>query len=228
MPLLPITTDVWGVDDDLWMPGGMHFPVRMTVLRLPDGGLWLHSPVPIDDALAAGIEALGPVRHLVAPSTLHHLWFADAAARWPEATRWAAPGLPAKRPDLSFHHVLGAHPAPWDDVIDQVHIAGCPWASEVVFGHRPSGTWLVTDLVFHIHQAPSWQARCTFRMVGTWKRLAQSRVWRMQTKDRAAAGAACRVMLAWDCDRLVPCHGDVIDQGAKARLTQALHWMLAA
>jgi hypothetical protein len=39
---------------------GLHFGTRMTVLRLPDGGLWIHSPVSIDVALKGAIDALGP------------------------------------------------------------------------------------------------------------------------------------------------------------------------
>ena len=32
---------------------GMNFGARMTVLRLEGGELWLHSPIPLDDARAA-------------------------------------------------------------------------------------------------------------------------------------------------------------------------------
>ena len=44
----------------------LPFTTRMTVIRLPDGGLWLHSPTPLDDGLRAAIDALGPVAHIVA------------------------------------------------------------------------------------------------------------------------------------------------------------------
>ncbi|HSP17877.1 MAG TPA: hypothetical protein VLQ79_00060, partial [Myxococcaceae bacterium] len=44
---------------------GLRLGTRMTVIRLPDGTLWLHSVVAVDDLLADEIQVLGPVRHLV-------------------------------------------------------------------------------------------------------------------------------------------------------------------
>lgn len=35
---------MWGVPGRAVMPGGVTFPLRMTVVQLPGGGLWLHSP----------------------------------------------------------------------------------------------------------------------------------------------------------------------------------------
>ena len=48
------------------------FPTRMTVVKLPMGGVWLHSPVAYDSALAAGVAAIGPVRHIVSPNKIHY------------------------------------------------------------------------------------------------------------------------------------------------------------
>ena len=36
---------LWTVDSGMDV-GPLHIPIRMTVLRLSDGGLWLHSPTP--------------------------------------------------------------------------------------------------------------------------------------------------------------------------------------
>ncbi|MFX7674953.1 DUF4336 domain-containing protein, partial [Acinetobacter baumannii] len=60
------------VAGDLWIIDGhevrkrsfglrIPFPTRMTVVRLPDGGLWIHSPVAPDEALFEAIERLGSV-----------------------------------------------------------------------------------------------------------------------------------------------------------------------
>ena len=53
--------------------GGLELGGRMTVIRLPDGGLWIHSPVRFEPAHRAAVDALGPVRFLVAPNLMHHL-----------------------------------------------------------------------------------------------------------------------------------------------------------
>lgn len=225
--LTPIAPDVWGAEDDLFMPGGLHFPVRMTVVRLPDGGLWLHSPVPIDDALAAELDALGPVRHIVAPNVLHHLYFGDAARRYPEAITWGAPGLAAKRDDLTFARTLGEAQPPWGDAIDSVFVDGIPFCNETVFLHRPSGTLLVTDLFFNIQRPANLRSRIFFWMMGLLRRPKQSPVLRLQTKDKAGAAAACRRILGWSFERAVPAHGPVIGADAHRVVSAALEGMIA-
>ncbi len=43
----------------------------MAVLRLSDGSLWVHSPVNLDDDLAAALAELGEVKHIVTPNYEH-------------------------------------------------------------------------------------------------------------------------------------------------------------
>ena len=44
-------------------------------------------------------------------------------------------------------------------------------------------------------------------------------------RDRAAARAGAEAILAWDFDRLVLCHGDIVETGAKARLSPEFDWL---
>lgn len=71
----PFAENVWIVDGpEIRMdygPTSMPFPTRMTVVRLASDELWVHSPIAPDPALFERIEALGPVRHLIAPNSLH-------------------------------------------------------------------------------------------------------------------------------------------------------------
>lgn len=43
----------------------------MAVLRLSDGSIWVHSPVHLDDDLAAALATLGDVKHIVSPNYEH-------------------------------------------------------------------------------------------------------------------------------------------------------------
>jgi hypothetical protein len=43
------------------------------VVRLSDGSLWVHSPVALDGELRAGLDALGPVKHIVVRRELPRL-----------------------------------------------------------------------------------------------------------------------------------------------------------
>ena len=94
--LKPVADDVWIVDGPeismgyLWL-FSLPFTTRMTVIRLPDGGLWLHSPTPLDEGLRKEINALGPVSHIVAPNRIHYWWVGDWKQAYPEAHTYAAP-----------------------------------------------------------------------------------------------------------------------------------------
>ncbi|PKN55335.1 MAG: hypothetical protein CVU56_21920 [Deltaproteobacteria bacterium HGW-Deltaproteobacteria-14] len=222
------------VPDHLWFanhvtpaPGGMRLPTRMVVARLAAGALWLHSPVPIDDALAAELATLGPVEHLVAPNAFHHLHADAAKARYPAATLWAPEVLRRKCPALPIDAALEADVAtPWSDELAHVLIAAGPKMAEVVFHHRASRTLITTDLVFNLARVDRWWTRTVLRLVGALGGLRQSRLWRSLTRNREAARAAIEAALAWDIERVVPAHGDpVVGPDARDRLTAALWWM---
>lgn len=224
--LRTLDRDLWCLDADLRLQAGFHLPIRMTVVRLADGGLWLHSPVAIDDAAAAAIDALGPVGHIVAPSLMHHLFARPARERWPAAQLHAPASLAAKRAKLTIDSAL-AEDSRWPEIAI-VQIVGAPKIDESVFVHRPSGTLIVTDLLFNVHEVEGLLSPLILRMVGAWKRLAQSRIWRVSVEDRAAAKASIERLLALEFSRLVPAHGQVLE-GADTheRVRAALHWLLA-
>ena len=75
--LKPIAAGVWIVDGPEiqfnYLGLKFPFPTRMTLIRLPDGGLWIHSPTSLTDALAGQVLQAGPVQFLIAPNTLHLL-----------------------------------------------------------------------------------------------------------------------------------------------------------
>lgn len=229
-PLERVTDDVWTAQDTLRFLG-LLLPIRMTVIRLEHGGLWLHSPLRPTDELVAQVSALGPVQHLVAPNCLHHLFIGEWKSRFPDARMHGAPRLATKRPDLAFDATLGeaaaATPA-WGDDIDQLTIEGAPKLSESVFLHRPSRTLLVTDLVFNLTQLQSRMSRFAFSLMRASGRVAQGPEWRLLTRDKQAARQSVERLLAWDFDCLVPAHGEIVPTGALPLLEQATTWMRRA
>ena len=206
-----LAPDLWQhAGPDLRMPGGVYIPLRMTIVRLPDG-LLLYSPIEIDDAAAAAIDALGPVVHVVAPSKIHHKFVAAAAARWPHAAVHGAPGVASKRPDLHLHDTLGPAEPGWGHTLAVELVGGVPRINEVVMFHRPSGTLICADLVFHITHPANRRTRFALSMMGVGgRRLAQSRAWRLGRDDLAAARASVDRILAWPIQQVAPCHGEPI------------------
>ena len=94
---------------DLWVAEGplryLEFEMgrRMAVIRLSDGGLLVHSPIELTDALRRQLDRLGGVRFVVPASNLHgHLFMEQYVDAYPGVSLFAAPGLAEKRADLSF------------------------------------------------------------------------------------------------------------------------------
>lgn len=201
-------SELWLAEHDLFT-AGLHFPGRMTVARLPSGGLWLCSPIPIDDRLAAELSALGKVEALVAPNTFHHLHLKSAGERYPGARLLGAPGLPDKREDLDFDETLDdAPPDAWGGVFEQVVLRDIPSLNEVVFFHRPSRTVIATDLVMNVHHARGPLSRLVFWAEGCWRRPRVPRILPWFTKDREGMRTRAARIAAWPARSLVMAHGE--------------------
>lgn len=225
--LTKLAQDLWTAPRPLKFLG-LEVGTRMTVVRLDDGGLFIHSPVALDEATKRDLDVLGPVRFVVAPNRFHHLFAGDYFTAYPQARIFVAPGLPEKRTDLRFHEVLtGETPSGWAGEIDQVLVAGMPLINEVVFFHRASRTLIVTDLAMNVReQSPLWLKAVT-RVAGIYAKLAPPPELRMFTfRDKRASRQSINKILLWDFDRVVMCHGEVWDAGGKAALREGYAWLL--
>jgi histidinol-phosphate aminotransferase len=162
---------------------------RMTVVRLADGGLFLHSPVRLDDETKRALDDLGPVRAIVAPSKVHHLFAGEYARAYPAARLYGAPGLAEKRRELRVDAVLGDEAAPeWRDRIDQHLFRGAPVLNEVIFLHAPSRTLVLTDLAFNVPAERTAGARLFYWLTGAAGRFGphrpRHRVARRRPRER--------------------------------------------
>jgi hypothetical protein len=219
--------------DDLWVAERPFSPLplldigtRMTVIRLPRGGLLLHSPVEADAATRHAVEALGPVRWLACPNRVHHLFAAGWKQAFPAARLLGAPRLAEKRRDLRFDAVLGDVPEPaWEGVLDTIWVRGMPILEEVAFLHRPSRTLLLTDLAFHPTQAsrPGLRFWCHINRVRDG--FGPTLMLRLLVRDRATVRASLDRVLAWDFDRVTLTHGEVLESGGREALRRAWAWL---
>lgn len=227
--LTPFGPDIWLADGPaVTAIAGFHYPTRMCVICLSDGGLFLWSPVALTPPLLKAVRALGPVRHIVAPNDLHHLSLADWIAACPEARLHAAPRLAAKRPDIVFDSTLGPDPHPdWSGALDQVLIDSNRILSEVVFHHRASGTTLFVDLIQHLPRGwyRGWRA-VVARLDGmTGPAPDVPRKFRAAFRDRDALRQSMQMVMSWDTKALVFAHGAPVASGAQAALERAFRWL---
>lgn len=235
--LKPIAEDIWLVDGPEIRFGyaglKLPFPTRMTVVRLPGGDLWLHSPTRPSDELVQRLGRLGRVRFLIAPNTLHYWWIPEWQALFPRAEVYGAPGLKhAAKRELFIQHVLSGDPPPaWDGPLAQVLVQG-PMLAEVVFFHRPSRTLILTDLIenFEVKRARAWWLRLILRASGAADPDGKAPIDMQLSflRRRRSVKAAVETMIAWNPERLIMAHGRWYPRDATAELKRAFRWVLDA
>src|ERR1700751_1117821 len=132
-------TNIWDYEMQIQF-GGIPLWHRMTVIRLENGGLVVHSPTRLDLATQEEFEKLGPVVAIVAPSWWHDLYLREYLSAYPKACLYGAPTLARWNRSLPLAEVLeNLSPSLWKDEIDQVHVKGVGlFLDEIVFYHRRS------------------------------------------------------------------------------------------
>ena len=199
----------------------------MSVIRLREGELFLHSPVSLDPELRGELDGLGTVRFAVAPNRMHHLFIGEYAEAYPKLELFAAPGLETKRKDVAWQGVLGDEAPPaWAGQLEQLFFRGFPLANEVVFFHPPSRTLLLTDLAFNIGSDSPTATRLAFRLLRAYDRFGPSLLERVLIRDRSAGRASLQGILVWDFDRVIVAHGRVLERGGREALRAGYAWLL--
>ena len=219
-------SDLWVTDCPLRFLG-LEVGARMTIIRLPNGELLLHSPVAATPDLVRELKALGQVAYLIAPNLFHHLYVGEWQEIYPEASLYVAPGLERKRSDLDITGVLTDEPEPsWKGTVDQVLMKGFPLANEVVFFHRPSETLIATDLVFNVQSTSHPATRLVIRLIGKYGRLAPTLLERLFVRNRQAFRDSLNHILEWPFTRVVVSHGEVSEKDGRGELIRGYSWIL--
>ncbi len=205
------------------------FETRMTIIKLSDDSLWLHSPVALNTKLKHLVDDLGTVGNIVAPNIFHHLSLGEWSEKYPHADLWAAPGLEKKRKDLRFTGVLQNVPeSQWKNDIDQCYFQGSLVFNEVVFFHKLSKTLILTDLIQnHDPNKENWFWKLVKKLNGS---LAPDggvpKDLKLTIRKKQLARNSLDRILAWDFDKIIISHGLCIRENAKARFSKAFSWLV--
>jgi hypothetical protein len=207
---------------------GFPYPTRMALARLSDGSVWAWSPVELTEELANEVRAIGPVRHIVSPNKIHHLFLKEWADRWPDARLYAPPGLARRKPELRFDAELDDEPDPaWAADIDQVVFRGSFAMEEVAFFHHASRTAIICDLIQRHPESKmsGWKGRL-MRLDGlVGKDGSTPREWRASFLNRGPTRAARKKVLDWNAERLLIAHGECVQTQAAEVISAALSWI---
>ncbi len=225
-----LSDNIWTVDGDTVPFFGLPYSTRMTVIRLSNGKLWLHSPSRMFPQLITELDQLGEIKYLVSPNKLHHLFLSDWIEQYPQALCYGSPGLAAKRKDIHFEGVLGMTAEPqWADDIDQTVFKGSSIMEEVVFFHKSSRTLLFADLIenFNVEAFNWWQASLA-RFAGIVAPDGRTPIdWRMSFMlNKEAARKSLQTLMSWQPECLVISHGECVYSDAHIFLKKSFAWLL--
>lgn len=209
--------------DDLWL---LSYPLRLlgvdlrrnvATMRLRSGELIIHSTAAFTAADVAAIRVCGRPAWLLDAMLRHDTFAGEGHAMLPEATYLAPAGF-EKHVDFPVVPLVPP-PAEWSSEVDVLEIEGLPSMRETVLLHRRSRTLIVADLIFNFpgpHRG--WEAWMLRVAIGRRHAPGVSRAVKLAVRDRAALHRSLRTVLAWDFDRVIVGHGELIPTGGRAAL----------
>lgn len=222
-PLVPFADDLWTTtrQQKFW---GVESGTRMNIARLSDGGLFVHCPVALDEATRRQVDALGPVKAVVASSLFHHLYVGQWMDAYPQASFWACPGLEKKRADLRWTGILGDRAdKSWADDVDQAAFTS-RFEHEVVFLHRKTRVMICADALLNLSSHPSRLTRvAAFLMANSGP--GKGYLERIAVQDYKLGRRQVDRILEWDFDRILLAHGGLVERDGRDAMREAYRWL---
>lgn len=228
MELREVISGIWTAEHVVRFPFGVGLPTRMTLVDLGESGLFLHSPIPIDDDLDEEIHERGEVEWIVAPNDHHHLYVEQAAERFPDAQVLGSGGARKNEPQVDFDGALeeGA-PEAWSGRIEMRRLDGTRMWNESVFFVPEQRTLICSDLVFNVQEVPNFATSLFLTLTGAKRRFVQTRTTRwFLVKDRERFGRSMQKILEWDIERIIMGHGRIVESDGRKKLAEAARWAL--
>jgi len=221
-----VTENVWTFSSpfarlyDLFPMGG-----RSTAIKLSDGTVWAIASTPLTAETKETVDNLGTVSYLLAADADHHFFLSEWKKAYPEAKMIGVEGLDEKKKAESwkFDHIY----TPGSDNLFgfEADITACYFdgfaKKDVAWLHVPSQTLIVADLIFNLpatEQFSKSKARSKVPFISKLSvkdKFHQSFVWGQGT-DKEAMKRDAKTVAGWEFQRIIPCHGDVIETNGNA------------
>ncbi|KAH8806659.1 hypothetical protein DL96DRAFT_1537079 [Flagelloscypha sp. PMI_526] len=199
---------------------------RSTAIKLENGsGVWVLASTPLTLDTKTAIDALGEVKWIMAADRVHYLYLAEFAKAYPEAKVILVKDLvpKMKAQGVRVDGAYGTDPEGtlygFEDEIDACYFSGS-LNKDVVWCHKPSGTVLVADLFYNlpaIEQYSKSKQSSKIPLFGTFPPSSKMQQTFLASglHDKAAMKRDVAIVNGWKFDRIIMCHGDVIESGGK-------------
>ncbi|GAA5939304.1 hypothetical protein JCM3775_007183 [Rhodotorula graminis] len=224
--------------------GVVPFGGRSTAIKLQDGSVWLGASHPLDPATLDAINDLGPVKHIVQFDAEHGMYTKQYHDAFPSAKLYLPVGgvdkwkkkQPLPEGTVTFEH--GVHETDPFEATTGGEIKSSSFVKahinqDIAFLHVPTKTLIEADLLMNLPPTEQYSrssARSTIPFLSGMMKpgsTAQKRfVHYLAAKDKKEMADAAKKVATWDFDRIIPCHGDVIETGGHKAWTDTYAWFL--
>ncbi|KAK5415486.1 hypothetical protein LTR06_003536 [Exophiala xenobiotica] len=218
--------------------------LRATAIVLHDTSnrILLLNPIPLETSIRDKLTDLGGV-HFIAADLGHHLYVKDYLAVWPSAKTIGVPGLERKRKDVKWDFIYGdsadrrntpedvfGFAEDMETVLFEGFITFC-----VAWYHKPTRTLIQSDLMMNLpcteqYSPSSSDVGILSREFA--RRAHPSSVWSRRlvyyvaTTDYSLMRRDAKRVAEWDIQRIIPCHGDILDDGGNEAWASVYEWFL--
>ena len=198
------------------------------------------------------VDDLGEVRYICANDVEHHIFMDEWHKAYPNARLIGPEDIGPKReksgnplPWTNLFKKDDELSLKVDDAFDGEFDAEYVHShanKELVFNHRPSRTLIEADMLFNLPATEQMSKTGESPTSGILSKLfcainttRGSAIWQkrflwyaISARDRPGFNKSVAKIDKWDFDRLIPCHGDVIETGAKGIFQKVFEWHLEA
>ncbi|KAF8588156.1 hypothetical protein K439DRAFT_1629994 [Ramaria rubella] len=213
-----ITQEIWTFSYPFLRLG--IFPVggRSTAIKLKNGNVWVLASTPLNSETKTKLDELGDVKYIASGDALHWMFLEDFKKAYPTAKVVGPEALLTKPGCAKLDGVYGRDPPDtkygFEDEIGVCYFSGFR-NKDVAFHHPASKTLVVADLIFNLPAKEQYSKvlKKPYFLnadMGPYGWLHQKFVWFAGT-DKEAMRRDVRTVAEWDFDRIIPCHGDVIE-----------------
>ncbi|KAF2771812.1 hypothetical protein EJ03DRAFT_325075 [Teratosphaeria nubilosa] len=230
---------------------------RGTIVKLASGNLAVFSPVALTDTLKQELASFGngQIHYITALDREHHIFLESWHKQWPDAQVIGPELLPKSREKQNYFKIPDdrwtlfrkdskGHFSVSDEFdrefdVEYVHAHA---NQELVFNHKPSKTLIEADLLFNLPATEQFSktdvsptSGIITKLMNTLQSAQGDAVWQKRmlwyaiaAGDRRGFNASVSKIAKWDFERIIPCHGDVIESHGKGILEKVMQWHLHA
>ncbi|KAF2248411.1 hypothetical protein BU26DRAFT_520092 [Trematosphaeria pertusa] len=231
-----------------WRFGRIKIGGRGTVVRMQNGSLAVFSPVALTDDVKRKVSEMGEVKYITALDAEHHIFLGPWHAAYPNAKVLGPEGLPEKRAkqkneDVPFSYIfsqskpLTSIDADFDAEFEYEFVYAHQ-NKELVFNHKSTKTLIQADLIFNYPPTEQFSKTGVSATSGILTKIfgaltntrgnGQKRLiwWGISSGDRMGYAKSVERIDKWDFERIIPCHGDVVETGGKGIFQKIMEWHL--